>query len=84
MMYGLPLFCCVNCREPMDGVESPDGQAAARPPEDGDFLYCGDCFAVMIRDGDRFRLPTDAELARAKRNPDMAPLFALLAKRRLH
>jgi hypothetical protein len=66
----------------MNGVESPDGQAA-RPPEDGDLLYCGDCFAVMIRDGDRFRLPTDAELARAKRNPILSPLFALLAKKRL-
>jgi hypothetical protein len=66
----------------MNGVESPDGQAV-RPPEDGDMLYCGDCFAVMIRDGDRFRLPTDAELAKAKRNPAMAPLFALLARKRL-
>ena len=82
MIYGLPIFCCVNCREPMDGVESPDGQAA-RPPEDGDLLYCADCFAVMIHDGGSFRLPTDAELARAKRNPDMAPLFALLERKRL-
>jgi len=80
MIYGLSIFCCVNCREPMDGVESDEND---RPPEDGDFLYCGDCFAVMIRDGDRFRRPTCAELARAKRNPSLAPLFALLRRKRL-
>jgi hypothetical protein len=81
MVYGVSIFYCINCREPMNEVENDE--ADCRPPEDGDLLSCPRCFAVMIRDGGRYRLPTDAELARAKRNPDMAPLFALLARKRL-
>jgi len=83
MTYGVALFHCVNCQEPMDAADTGEGQPI-RPPADGDLLYCPTCYCVMIRAQGRFRLATNAELARAKTNPRMAPLFVLLANHRPH
>jgi len=83
MTYELTLFRCVNCQEPMNAADTGEGQPI-RPPVDGDLLYCPTCCCVMIRAQGRFRLATNPELTKARANPNMAPLFSLLANHRPH